>query len=87
MSTNQQENNVEVAEARNRMIELVSEVMAKPGNAAELAAEMRDLGNFLGKHPGGDGPFGPPILAGMCVAHDQVCKKHQICNGHKKTAS
>jgi hypothetical protein len=71
-------------EARDRVTTLASEVAKNPGRAAALAAEMEELGRIIQGSPETSIPIEPPINRSMCVAHDRVCKSHQVCNNHPK---
>jgi hypothetical protein len=73
-------------EARERVATLTSEVARDPARAAKVAAEMEELGRIIQGSPETSIPIEPPIKRGMCVAHDKVCRKHQICNSHPKGA-
>jgi hypothetical protein len=48
---------------------------------------MKELGQIIQTTTGSGGTFEPPILGSMCVAHDQVCKGHQVCKAHPKKLS
>jgi hypothetical protein len=73
-------------EARERIASLAAQVANDPARAADLAVELEQLGRTIQNSPSSTGAIEPPIKRGMCISHDKVCKKHQICNSHPKGA-
>jgi hypothetical protein len=73
-------------EARERIATLAAQVASDPARAADAAAELEQLGRTIQASLSATGVIEPPIKQGMCISHDKVCKKHQICNSHPKGA-
>jgi hypothetical protein len=69
-------------EARERIATLAAQVASDPARAADAAAELEQLGRTIQASPSATGVIEPPIKHSMCVAHDKVCKSHQVCNSH-----
>jgi hypothetical protein len=74
-------------EARERIASLAAQVANDPARAADLAVELEQLGRTIQASPSSAGAIEPPIKHSMCVAHDKVCKSHQVCNSHPKKLS